>query len=130
MTVDTRSYVTPRDALHRVFAARADTPPTAWHARAWAWAALLARDLGDDAIAATLRAEWYSYRVAHPGEPDITFAPPPAVPDEPVVPGPVPVETFAPLRHGRYELDLPTHEERVREEQERLARRDTAFFGF
>jgi hypothetical protein len=130
MTIDTRSYVTPRAALYRVFAARAATAPAAWRARTWAWAALLAPGAGDAGIAARLGSEWDAYRSAHPGEPDITFTAPPPVPDEPVVPGPVPVETFAPLRHGRYGVDLPTHEDRVRDEQERLARRDATFYGF
>lgn len=124
------AYVTPRQRLHRVFAARAGTPPAVWQARAWARAVLMTPGGGDVEVAAVLRAEWTSYREAHAGEPDITFAPPIVVPDEAVVPGPPPYADLVPLRHGRYGVDLPSHEDRVRDEQERLARRDTAYYGF
>jgi hypothetical protein len=85
----------------------------------------------DDAITAVLNAEWSEFRTEHPGEPDITFGAPPSVAvDENAIPTPPPYGDLVQLRHGRYGLDLPTHEDRVREDQERLARRDTAYYGF
>ena len=135
--------VTPRERLWREFAARAATgttgtgsigttgSPSAWRARTWLWASLMLPGGDDDAVVALLVREWAAYRAAHPDEPDIAFRPPGTAPDdEAVVPGPPPYDALPPLRHGRYGADLPTHDERVREEQERLARRDQAFYGF
>lgn len=126
----TSDVVTPRRRLWREFARRAATDRVAWHARTWARAALMRPGGDDEAVVALLRTEWAAYRRAHPDEPDVMFRPPPVAPDEPVVPGPPPYDTLPPLAHGHYGTDLPAHDERVREEQERLARRDQAFYGF
>jgi hypothetical protein len=128
MTSD--AYVSPRDRLHREFAARATTPPAAWRARTWSRAVLLTPDADDAAVVTTLTAEWAAYRVAHPDEPEVTFTPPAPLPADEVVPAAPPYAELVPLRHGRYGVDLPSHEDRVRDEQERLARRDTAYYGF
>jgi hypothetical protein len=123
-------YVSARDRLHAAFASRAGLPPATWLGRVWARAVLLTPGGDDEAVVEVLTREWAAYCAAHPDAPDVTFRPPPDQPAEPVVPAPPPYADLLPLRHGRYGLDLPTHEERVREEQERLARRDAAHFGF
>ena len=132
MAAETVAYVTPHLRLHRHFAARARTnDPAAWRAQAWLRATLVLPGASDDDLVAFLDTEWAAFRRRHPEEPHVTFAPPAAPPDEPVVPGPPPYDQLAPLRFGRYGSDhLPTHEDRVREEQERLARRDQAHYGF
>src|SRR4051794_26215948 len=105
------AYVTPRERLHRAFAERVTTPPAPWRARTWARAVLLTPGGDDAAVTAVLAAEWEVFRRGRPGEPDITFTPPDALPDEPVVPGPPPYAELVPLRHGRYGVDLPSHED-------------------
>lgn len=132
MAAETLCYVVPRERLHRHFAARATcTDARSWLAQAWLRACLVLPGAGDDDVAAFLDTEWAAFRRRNPSEPHVTFAPPPAPPEEPVVPGPPPYDELAPLRFGRYGSDfLPSHEERVRDEQERLARRDQAFYGF
>lgn len=126
------AYVVPRERLHRHFATRArTTDPKAWRAQAWVWATLVLPGAPDDDVAAFLDTEWAAFRRRQPDEPHVTFAPPEAAPEEPIVPGPPPYDELAPLRFGRYGSDhLPSHEERVRDEQERLAKRDQAFYGF
>jgi hypothetical protein len=127
---------TPHERLHRHFATRAAVGGTedaraAWRAQAWLRATLVLGSADDTDVLAYLDTEWAAFRAAHPGEPHVAFAPPPAPEEDPVVPGPPPYDQLAPLRHGRYGSDhLPSHEERVREEQERLARRDQAYYGF
>lgn len=123
---------TPRTRLWREFAARATTDRVAWLARTWARAVLMLPSGDDeDAVVGLLAREWAAYRTAHPSEPTVEFSPPPRwVPDETVTAGPAPYDALPPLIHGRYGTDLPSHEERVREEQERLARRDQAYYGF
>ena len=131
MVADTTTYVAPRDRLWRHFDARRHaTDAATWLAQAWARAVLLLPTADDDTVLDLLRTEWDAYRADHPGEPLVAFRPPGAVPDEPVVPGPPPYDSLPPLTFGRYGVDLPSHEDRVREEQERLARRDTAHYGF
>ena len=132
MAAETVPFLTPHERLHRHFAARATaTDPAAWRAQAWLRAALVYPGSPDEDVAAYLDTEWAAFRAAHPGEPHVAFAAPADPPDEPVVPGPPPYDELAPLRFGRYGSDhLPTHAERVREEQERLARRDQAHYGF
>lgn len=131
MAADTTTYVTPRDRLLRHFATRAATgDPATWLAQAWARAVLMAPRAGDDAVLDLLRMEWDEWRSAHPGEPLVAFRAPEAIAEEPVVPSPPPYDALPPLRFGRYGVDLPSHEDRVREEQERLARRDSSFYGF
>ena len=132
MAAEHLAYVAPRERLHRHFATRAGTAdPAAWRAQAWLRACLVLPGAADEDVVAFLDTEWAAFRRRNPEEPHVTFAPPPAPAEEPVVPGPPPYDELAPLRHGRYGSDhLPTHEDRVREEQERLARRDQAFYGF
>jgi alpha-beta hydrolase superfamily lysophospholipase len=130
MAADLDVTPTPRDRLWREFAARATTDPVAWRARTWARAVLMTPGGADDDVLAVLSAEWAEFRTTRPGEPDVAFRPPPAAPEEAVVPGPPPYAEFAPLARGRYGTDLPAHEDRVREEGERLARRDQAYYGF
>jgi len=132
MAAETVPYATPHQRLRRHFAARATASDrAAWLAQAWARAALVYPGAPDEDVAAYLDTEWAAFRAEHPGEPLVAFAPPAPPPDEPVVPGPPPYDELAPLRFGRYGSDhLPSHDERVREEQERLARRDQAFYGF
>lgn len=131
MAADTTTYVAPRDRLHRHFATRATTDdPATWLAQAWARAALMAPRADDDSVLDLLRTEWDAYRAQHPGEPLVAFRAPVAEIEVPVVPGPPPFDDLPPLVHGRYGIDLPSHEDRVRDEQERLARRDTSFYGF
>ena len=131
MAADTTTYVPPRDRLHRHFATRAGTDdPATWLAQAWTRAVLLAPGADDDAILGLLRAEWDAWRAEHPGEPLVAFRAPAPLRDEPVVPGPPPYDDLPPLTHGRYGVDLPSHDDRVREEQERLAKRDASFYGF
>jgi hypothetical protein len=121
----------PLARLHRHFATRASgTEPARWLAQAWAWAVLVLPAAGEDEVLALLGREWEAFRARHPGEPAVAFRAPAAPPDEPVVPGPPPYADLPPLAFGRYGIDLPSHEERVREEQERLARRDQAHYGF
>jgi hypothetical protein len=131
MAADTSTYVAPRERLVRHFATRAGTSdPATWLAQAWARAVLMAPRAADDAVLDLLRSEWDAYRAEHPGEPLVAFRPPAPLAEEPVVPSPPPYDALPPLTHGRYGVDLPSHEDRVREEQERLSRRDNAYFGF
>jgi hypothetical protein len=132
MAADPLTYPTPHHRLRRHFAARArTTDPAAWRAQAWVRATLVLPTASDEELAAYLDAEWAAFRREHPEEPHVTFAPPPAPPEEPVVPGPPPYDRLVPLQFGRYGTDhLPAHDDRIREEQERLARRDQAFYGF
>ena len=131
MSVDSPPYVVPRERLHRHFASRATTDDKGrWLAQAWARAVLVDPAADDAAVLALLHAEWAAYRAAHPGEPVVAFRPPDEPPPDEVVPGPPPYDALPPLRHGRYGIELPSHEDRIRDEQERLARRDTAFYGF
>ena len=123
-------YVTPRERLHRAFAARAATSDAAWRMRCWNRAVLMTPGHDPAAVVALLDAEWAAYRAARPGEPAVTWTPPGDLPEDEVVPGPPPYGDLVALRHGRYGVDLPSHEERVRDEQERLARRDLAHYGF
>ena len=120
----------PRDRLWREFAARTTTDRIAWRARTWARAVLMTPGGADEDVLAVLRAEWAAFRAAHASEPDVEFRPPPVATDEPVVPGPPPYAELPPLAFGRYGNDLPSHDDRVRDEQERLARRDQAYYGF
>lgn len=79
----------------------------------------------------TLRVEWDAFRRQRRDEPEIDFRPPEDLPEEFVRPEPPSYAALVPLLFGRYGNDhLPSHEERVREEQERLARRDQAHYGF
>lgn len=127
----TSTYAAPRDRLLRHFAARSTAPdPATWLAQAWARAVLVLPTAGDEAVLDLLRAEWDAWRAAHPKEPLVAFRPPGPVPEDVVTPAPPPYDTLPPLRFGRYGVDLPTHEDRIREEQERLARRDSTFYGF
>lgn len=127
---------TPHERLHRHFATRAAVGDTAaerdaWRNQAWLRATLVLPNAGDDELLAYLDTEWAAFRTAHPGEPHVAFAPPPPADEDPVVPGPPPYDLLPALQHGRYGSDfLPSHDERVREEQERLARRDQAHYGF
>ena len=131
MAADTTTYVPPRHRLLRHFATRARCgDPTTWLAQAWTWAVLLAPGADDATVLDLLRTEWDAYRADHPEEPLVAFRPPPAIPEQPVVPTPPPYDDLPPLTHGRYGVDLPSHDDRVREEQERLARRDSTFYGF
>jgi hypothetical protein len=131
MVADISAVPLARPRLHRHFATRARaTEPAKWLAQAWAWAALVTPAAPEEEVLALLYREWEAFRARHPEEPAVAFRAPEAVPDEPVVPGPPPYDDLPPLLHGRYGIDLPTHEERVREEQERLARRDQAHYGF
>ena len=131
MAADTTTYAAPRDRLLRHFATRATTgDPATWLAQAWTRAALMVPGADDDTVLDVLRHEWDAYRAGHPGEPLVAFRAPAALADEPVVPGPPPYDALPPLTHGRYGVDLPSHDDRVREEQERLARRDSTYYGF
>jgi hypothetical protein len=131
MSVDSPPYVAPLARLHRHFASRRHTGDRAtWLAQAWARAVLVDPAADDAAVLALLDAEWAAFRARHPEEPAVTFRPPSEPPPDEVVPGPPPYDALPPLRHGRYGIDLPSHEDRIREEQERLARRDTAYYGF
>jgi hypothetical protein len=127
---------TPHERLHRHFATRAavgDSPADrdAWRNQAWVRATLVLPGAPDEDMLAYLDTEWAAYREAHEGEPHVAFAPPPPAEEGPIVPGPPPYDELAPLRFGRYGSDhLPSHDERVRDEQERLARRDQAHYGF
>ena len=128
----TTTYAGPRERLLRHFAARRTaTDAATWLAQAWTRAVFVLPSADDDAVLDLLRTEWDAWRAEHPGEPLVAFRPPPPAPrDEEADPEPTPWHTFAPLRHGRYEVDMPSHEDRIRDEQERLARRDTAYYGF
>lgn len=131
MAADTTTYVSPRDRLLRHFALRPFTDdPGTWLAQAWTRAVLIAPAASDDEVLDLLRTEWDAWRADHPGEPLVAFRPPPPPAEEPVVPGPPPYDALPPLQFGRYGIDLPSHEDRIREEQERLAKRDGAFYGF
>lgn len=131
MAADTTTYVPPRDRLVRHFATRAACDdPTTWLAQAWARAVLMAPGADDGTVLDLLRTEWDAFRADHPGEPLVAFRAPEAIPDEPVVPAPPPYDALPPLIHGRYGVDLPAHDDRIREEQERLARRDSTYYGF
>ncbi|HEX8003003.1 MAG TPA: hypothetical protein VF519_09955 [Mycobacteriales bacterium] len=136
MAAEPLPYPTPHQRLLRHFATRArvgDRPEdrAAWLAQAWLRATFVLPGASDDDLLGYLDTEWAAFRRTHPGEPHVAFAPPAAPAEEPVVPGPPPYDELAPLRFGRYGSDhLPTHEERVRDEQERLARRDQAYYGF
>ena len=131
MAADTTTYVPPRDRLLRHFATRAVSgDPVTWLAQAWTRAVLMAPGADDDTVLDLLRTEWDAYRADHPGEPLVAFRPPPALAEEPVVPSPPPYDALPPLTHGRYGVDLPSHDDRVRDEQERLAKRDSSFYGF
>lgn len=131
MAADTTTYVSPRDRLLRHFATRAVTDdPATWLAQAWTRAVLMAPRADDDTVLDLLRTEWDAWRAEHPGEPLVAFRAPAALDEEVVVPEPPPYDALPPLVFGRYGIDLPSHEERVREEQERLSRRDGAFYGF
>lgn len=125
-------YPTPHERLLRHFATRARAEdPDAWRAKAWMRGTFVMPGATDEDLLAYLDTEWAAFRAEHPGEPHVTFVPPPAPAEEPIVPGPPPYDELAPLRNGRYGSDhLPTHEERVQEEQQRLARRDQAYYGF
>lgn len=124
-------YVTPRARLHRAFGTRTATDVAVWQMRCWSRAVLMSPSHAPADVAALLSAEWAAYRAAHPGEPAVTWTPPAGeVAEDEVVPGAPPYHENAPLRFGRYGVDLPTHEERLRDEQERLARRDVAYYGF
>lgn len=131
MAADTTTYVAPRDRLLRHFATRAVTDdPATWLAQAWARAVLMAPRADDDTVLDLLRTEWDAWRADHPGEPLVAFRAPEAIAEEPVVPTPPPYDDLPPLTFGHYGVDLPSHEDRIREEQERLARRDSSFYGF
>src|SRR5687767_8533186 len=131
MAADNTTYVSPRDRLLRHFATRAATDdPATWLAQSWARAVLMAPRAGDDEVLDLLRGEWDAWRAAHPGEPLVAFRAPGDLPDEVVVPAPPPYDALPPLTFGRYGVDLPSHEERLRDEQERLARRDGTYYGF
>lgn len=131
MVADTSAVALPRARLHRHFATRGSaTEPARWLNQAWTWAALVVPGAPEEDVLALLHREWEAHRARHPGEPAVAFRAPAEVPDEPVVPGPPPYADLPPLTFGRYGIDLPSHDERVREEQERLARRDAAHYGF
>lgn len=130
--VEPLRYPTPYERLLRHFATRTRAEdPDAWRAKAWIRATFVLPGADDAELLAYLDTEWAAYREAHPGEPHVAFASPPPEDEEVVVPGPTPADLLPRLIHGRAGSDhLPTHEERVREEQERLARRDQAYYGF
>ncbi|HEU0132289.1 MAG TPA: hypothetical protein VFQ85_14970 [Mycobacteriales bacterium] len=121
-----------RHRLHQHFAARRTaTAPDRWFALAWAKAVFALGSSDEERVLAFLDREWAAFRASRPGEPVLAFRPPPpVVRDEEGEAGPPPYELLPRLRHGRYGIDLPSHEERIREEQERLARRDQAHYGF
>jgi hypothetical protein len=131
MVADTAVPALPRERLHRHFATRATSDdPDAWFARAWARAVLVDPSADDAAVLRLLDTAWTEFRGRHPDEPALTFRPPPHPDAEEVVPGPTPYHLYPTLRFGRYGVDLPSHEDRVRDEQERLAKRDQSFYGF
>ena len=131
MVAEAVPYVAPRERLRRHFATRATTEdPATWLAQAWARAVLVLPRGDDEEVLDLLRAEWDAWRARHPGEPLVAFLAPADPAEEVVVPGPPPYDALPPLTFGRYGIDLPSHEDRVRDEQERLARRDSAFYGF